>query len=797
MANEQSRGAKGGEGGRRGDAGKAEGGESARGLAQSKTWRRFGRFMKNGNLQHLDANRGHQAGCVWSAAVTRQKRPQASHAGIMRCSSAFLLGFALFLAGSTLFAQLPESAPFNPAFVEYSARAQAGQDQAAAGVEHGYGWRPSPVDLSHLKGQRALFGPLGFTPSYDLRSLGRVTSVKNQGAYGTCWAYSTFGSLESCRLPSENRDFSENNLVNLHGFDLGFDSGGDAFMSMAYLARWGGPMNESDDPYPNPGKSPSGLTVQKHVQQVRLFPVKTTPTGNDEIKQALVDYGAIHVSYYHDDAYYNSTYKTYRYTGTNAGNHAVTLVGWDDNFDKNKFTSVPADNGAYIVKNSWGTGWGENGYYYVSYYDGRFAYEEIVAFLNAEPTASYARLYSYDPLGWVTDLGAGTTTFWGANIFTAAATENLGAVAFYANSVNTSYEIYIYTGVSANAPRSGTLRATKTGTSSYPGFRTVSLDTPAALTAGQQFSIVLKLTTPGYNYPQPAECAVSGYSSGATAAAGQSYYSSSGSTWDDLTTFNTSANFCIKGYTLNPPPSVTLSLAGSPMAEAGGVATVTATLSAASGLPVTVNLAFSGTATPTEDYTRSGTSITIPAGSLSGSITLTAVQDALSETDETIVVDIDTVVNGTENAAQQVSATILDAAHHALQVTGQVELQSFLGTGTVPLHTRTVTFVATAAGSTTPLQTWVLALTNVTGAVFNFALTNVPLETAAVSVKTDWNLRRKLAVTFDGSGSAVANFTDDSKLLGGDINTTHDNKINAFDNTLLKNNWGGAMPHSR
>src|SRR5206468_7031819 len=88
-------------------------------------------------------------------------------------------------------------------------------------------------------------------------------------------------------------------------------------------------------------------------------------------------------------------------------------------------------------------------------------------------------------------------------------------------------------------------------------------------------------------------------------------------------------------------PTVTLSLDGSPMAEAGGVSTVTATLSAVSGQTVTVNLAFSGTATLASDYTRSGASITIPAGSLSGSVTLTAVQDTLDETNETIVVDID------------------------------------------------------------------------------------------------------------------------------------------------------------
>jgi hypothetical protein len=108
-------------------------------------------------------------------------------------------------------------------------------------------------------------------------------------------------------------------------------------------------------------------------------------------------------------------------------------------------------------------------------------------------------------------------------------------------------------------------------------------------------------------------------------------------------------------------PAVTLGLAGNPMAEAGGVATVTATLSATNTLPVTVNLVFSGTATLTTDYTRSATNIVIAAGSTNGSITLTAVQDSVYENpNETIVVDIDTVVNATESGTQQVTATITD-----------------------------------------------------------------------------------------------------------------------------------------
>src|SRR5213075_2409986 len=108
------------------------------------------------------------------------------------------------------------------------------------------------------------------------------------------------------------------------------------------------------------------------------------------------------------------------------------------------------------------------------------------------------------------------------------------------------------------------------------------------------------------------------------------------------------------------PPTVTLSLTGSPMAEAGGVGTVTASLSAVSSRTVTVDLAFSGTATLTTDYTRSGTSIVIAPGSTTGSITLTAVQDTLDEVDETIIVDISSVTNGAESGTQQVTAIITD-----------------------------------------------------------------------------------------------------------------------------------------
>ena len=228
---------------------------------------------------------------------------------------------------------MPQAAPLNPEFVKFH---QVGLKAA----EVGFGLIPPPVDLSYLDRQempQALRPLMLLAPNYDLRPLGKVTPVRNQGPYGTCWAFATLGSMESYLMPDESLDFSENNIVNLDGFDYGFNSGGHYFMSMAYLADWRGPVDEADDPYPDPSGSPAGLAVRKHAQQMRVIPGKSSPTGNDIIKQAVMDNGAVYASYYHNNYYWNPAHNTYHYPGSSRGNHAVTLVGWDDDFDRNKF----------------------------------------------------------------------------------------------------------------------------------------------------------------------------------------------------------------------------------------------------------------------------------------------------------------------------------------------------------------------------------------------------------------------------------------------------------------------------
>ena len=463
---------------------------------------------------------------------------------------AFVLSLIVLYPAVVAAQKVTARAPINPAFEAFQAAQRMGTLQTMSADGHALGYIPSPVNLQHTAGQNALVPHLlgSYPVAYDLRALGKVTPVRNQGACGCCWTFGTFASLESCLLPGETGDFSENNLKNTHGFDYGTCDGGDVAMATAYLARWIGPATEAADPYHPWDDRPSpAVPAVKHIQEV-LFPsLRASATDNDGIKQAIMTYGAVTSDFYYDDPYYNGATYAYYYNGGNYPNHEIAIVGWDDNFDKSKFASTPPGNGAFIIKNSWGSGWGEAGYFYISYYDTQIGMREMAVFENGEWTSNYTRIYQYDPLGWISGTGYGSTTAWLANVFTAVGTEQLRAIGFYTPAANSSYQIYVYRNPSS-PPIGGSPVGSVTGTVAYAGYHTVGLASPASLSAGQQFSVVIKLTTPGYNYPICTEVAIPGYSSGATAAAGQSYISYNGTAWQDVTTWDSTGNVCIKAF---------------------------------------------------------------------------------------------------------------------------------------------------------------------------------------------------------------------------------------------------------
>ena len=492
-------------------------------------------------------------------------------------------------------------APLNPAFIHYL-------DQKALSrisiVKQGYtlGYVPPPVDLSHLKGVKVSWAAVeteaaesgtdlttqdlqgtAYPSAYDLRVVGKVTGVRDQGDCGSCWAFAAYGSLESTLLPGETWDFSENNMLNNAGFDIGRCIGGSDIMAMAYLARWNGPVNEKGDPYSVASLvSPSDLRIRKHAQGMFVIPPRLEPgsTYNGNLKAAIMNYGGVYSVMEMTPYAYNplnaSYYNEYGYWP----NHAVTIIGWDDSYDRNKFAysdgtttsiSTPPDNGAFIAKNSWGTGFGSGGYFYISYDDPVIGMSNSV--FTAEPMKNLKRVYQYDDLGWVDNIGdSSSDTAWFANIFTSMAREQVAAVSFYTSAENSVYTVSVYTDPSNGPLNSAGPISTQGGTFELSGYHTVNLDTPVLVNLGQKFSVVVKLQTPGWNYPVPVEIQIPGFTSKAVAHTGESYVAADGLSWEDTTTVyldplyqgsnpsvplgTPNINVCLKAFTVPaiPPP---------------------------------------------------------------------------------------------------------------------------------------------------------------------------------------------------------------------------------------------------
>lgn len=444
-------------------------------------------------------------------------------------------------------------APANPEFLRQIRDREAGRPGLLI-TEEGYrlGLLAPPVDLSHMKSYRLPVEPARLPVKYDLRTKNKLTPVKDQGGAGTCWAFATYGSLESYFKPGAAWDFSERNLAEHHGFDLGLDDGGHLWMSAAYLARWAGPLGEADDPYvyysPDRAAAP-----KKHVQNILFMPTRRSSTDNAAIKSAVMAYGAVSVSMAWAPASWNAATHSYYYSGaTWVGGHAVCVVGWDDGYPKTKFKKRPPGNGAFIVRNSWGKGFGDKGYFYVSYYDRQFARENANAVVKGESPRNYRANYGYDELGWAANIGAvDSTTCWMANVFKAAATGFVKAAGFYTAAASNAYDISIYTNVSAGDPTSGKKYAlSKKGTIKGMGYFTVPLGFTVPVTKGRRFSIVVKLTSAGYAYPICIEKRIGGYSSRARALAGESFIAATGTLWLEPRSVNPAwTNVCLRAYT--------------------------------------------------------------------------------------------------------------------------------------------------------------------------------------------------------------------------------------------------------
>lgn len=386
---------------------------------------------------------------------------------------------------------------------------------------------------------------------YDLRKAGKNPMVKNQGDLGTCWAVAASSALESVLKPEENLIFSADHLSLLNSFSRNQNDGGDYTMVMAYLSGWQGPVLERDDPYGD-GQTRDDLLPVKHVQEMQLLQEK----DSDGIKKAVYQYGAVQSSLHMDmertflsSVYYNQINHSYLYPGEKTANHDILIIGWDDTYPSERFNFHAGKDGAFICQNSWGTEFGEDGVFYVSYEDGNIGKNTIV-YTQIETPDNYDHLYQTDLCGWVGQLGYGDGTCYFANIFCAEREEILEAVGIYAVGQNTSCSIMVMDG---EKELSNALLEEEKGSAVFEnaGYYTVKLKAPVIMEKGKRYAVVVKIQTPGEPYPVATEYAADSSTIHADLSDGDGYISHNGAKWTGTET-EYGCNVCMKLYTQDP-----------------------------------------------------------------------------------------------------------------------------------------------------------------------------------------------------------------------------------------------------
>ena len=400
------------------------------------------------------------------------------------------------------------------------------------------------IDFSQINGNPAL------PAAYDMRKDDRVTPVRDQGKYGTCWAFASLGALETVTMPYEENIYSPDHMTLSNSYKLDVAAGGDHSMSIAYMAAWQGPVYEEDDPYGD-RKTDEKLTAAKHLEEA----VVINERDDEVIKSAIYRYGGIETSLYLamsydnlDSKYYNNENDAYYSPEPHKPNHDVVIVGWDDNYSRDNFGEKPKKDGAFICRNSWGRSFGEGGYFYVSYEDPNICTQSVVYTRLAEKD-NFDRIYQSDMLGWVGQMGFESDTSYFANVYTAEGDERLAGVSFYSTDKNTEFSVYlVHDFKDTNDFEKKELVAS--GGTRYAGYYTVHLsDEELWLKPGERFAVLVYIKTPGSQKPVAVEYAANDRSSKADITDGEGYISQYGSKWT-RTEEELQANVCLKAFTV-------------------------------------------------------------------------------------------------------------------------------------------------------------------------------------------------------------------------------------------------------
>ncbi len=415
--------------------------------------------------------------------------------------------------------------------------------------------------------------------TFDLRDFdgnNYVSSVKSQQG-GTCWTFGTMASMESNlymtgewaaagetgepALAEYHLDwwngFNEHYNADINptsGQGLEVHQGGDYRVSTAYISRGDGVVRDIDGQ--SYSSAPDYHNPDFHLYypfHVEWYTAGTNLENLDLIKTKIMEYGAMTTCICYSGSYMNGEYEHYQPMSSNEEpNHSVTIIGWDNN----RVVQGAPGNGAWLTKNSWGSGWGIDGYFWISYYDKQSCQNPqmgAVSFIDVIPMP-FNNVYYHDYHGWRDTLTSASEAF---NKFIANSNETIGAVSFFTAEDNVDFTVKIYDNF--NGTELQDELSILTGNIEFSGLHTFNLTTPVAIINGDDFYLYVEFSDGGMPYDRTSDIPVllgGGSRTIVTSASNpdESYYKD-GNDWidfydyDDPSGFQNSGNFCLKALT--------------------------------------------------------------------------------------------------------------------------------------------------------------------------------------------------------------------------------------------------------
>jgi C1A family cysteine protease len=419
-----------------------------------------------------------------------------------------------------------------------------------------------PVDISS-------FSAKDIPAKYDSRDVdGKryVTGVKDQGYSSLCWIYACMGAVESDLLKhhddmdSGDINLSEKHLAyyNLHraegsvngeidndyrelvnaedepgawvfDYDTGYlVSGGVTDYCISVLTAWKGPVEETGSNsiktiygasslFSDNSEIPSDAYESSyHVQAVNQMPCEYS--NNTLIKQMIMEHGSATIGVCADDRFYKNNkrtlYSDFEGEKVPTADHEVLIIGWDDDFSASGFKMTPKGDGAWLCRNSWGKGSGEEGYFWLSYYDETIAISNAASYKVAAPGDDDWYDNNYQAAGFLSDLVSirddtcnSMTAFSAASnpygvLYEAGGSQTLEAVGLMSLDLYQQYELEVYINPEEEDGNiifsKSDEPAVRTKISSISGgFHTFELDRKVDLEKGDKFFILIKPVTDG------------------------------------------------------------------------------------------------------------------------------------------------------------------------------------------------------------------------------------------------------------------------------------------------------------